>query len=380
MGKSKAKAHKSAPGKGKNKHSKAGASVKLGKVNLNLNKISRNDFIKGAGIALGSMGLASIGVSSVVQAEYPPGFPEECKIPAPVVPDYINDPGYGPAYVFSTLAALVDTFVPGKKGVPPQIPIFVADPVTGIKLDPNGAPIIVNLMDNLGAEGTETPGAVFIPPSQSGDFVPPSYPFLYMFLPNLGFDPQPVDGGGQTSLTNLLIYALDNFSKQILQNPALVFKDLDYDTRYQIVYLMDKPDMELPQFGNKSLIELMIQGLIEEIYAIAEENPDCDPPPIELATQIATQIALQQTAQAKQLITQSMFLNYYIYMSELCNIIPDPQTHEYKRNDDTSWNIIPLGAWDQIGYPGPNYKNPSYTSDYDGLKVTIADGKVKFIQ
>ena len=89
-----------------------------------------------------------------------------------------------------------------------------------------------------------------------------------------------------------------------------------------------------------------------------------------------------QAAEPKQLFTISNYLTMALYNFEYCNVVPagyDSQFRPlYQRNKAGGWDLIPQGSWDQIGYPGPSHKEPDYASDYDGLRVTIADDKVKF--
>lgn len=335
-----AKKKKSSSGAGKGKaksgSAKSGSSKGAGKaVKVDL---SRKDFLKMAGVTAIGLGTAAVGLGGVAKAQIPP----ECQLPEPVIPNFDAE------HTFKTLAAVADTTIPGV--LEQSIPVFGVNELGEI------VPLPVSPMENLGAEGEVTPGASFIPPN-GDDFVPPPYPFVYLFLPVLTYEP---------NIINQLVYFLDDSSKIVLQNPGALFKDLLYDERFFVFYYMDKLDY----FIAFRLVPYFAQLLAQQ---------GCPPQIIE---QLAPQYAQGFAVAAKQLLTLALSFTYTFYFSELCNVIPEDENGQsvYRRTKEDTWSIIPYGAWDQMGYPGPSDKEPSYTSDYEGLKVTIADGKVKFVQ
>jgi len=298
--------------------------------------MSREDFLKGVSACalVAAAGMSAIGMGETVSAQstLQSNYPQED--------------------IFKTLAAVVDTIVPGKKNVPLIIMDQNFQPLMN-----NGSPVTLS---NLGADGTSTTGAagyVYFPPYfvVFENTILPAYPFLPVVLPQLAHKPDILD---------VLILTLDTFAAPLTPpgypNPPIKFKDLPYEARYQIFYLMDKPDLLVPQL----------------IQQFCQANPQlCTPyPPQQVIDQIT-----QQAVAAKQLSTITIYATYFVYLSELCNVIPKivDSIPVYQRNPDNTWPIIPNGIWYQMGYPGPSYKNPSYASTYDGLRVTISDGKVK---
>lgn len=264
-----------------------------------LGNMNRQDFLKVLGTGAAALGAASMGLSSAVRAQVPQ------QPPANVVSELL------------ALAAVVDTVVPTSSKT--NVPV----------IGPSGQP--VGQLSFAGSSQTQTSGAV--------DF-PASYLYLYQLLPLISHEP---------SIVSWLSAILDQFAKMLTQNPQANFQGLDYDTRYQILYLMDKP-------------EALVPILLQNGYPMQE--------------------AINAAAQAKQLITPVVYLTFFIYYSEVCNVVPagtNPDTGLplYNRNPDNSWSILPGSAWEQLKYPGPSYKEPSYASTYSGLRVTIADGKVK---
>jgi hypothetical protein len=320
--KPKRKARKSASRKGRSSHSKSGASVKLGKATQALGKMSRSDFIKMAGISAAATAAGATVLGNVAKAQVPP---PSCT------------PSYNPVFdAFFTLAAFVDTALPGVEGYPVSIQVF--DPASGNL-------ITVGTMCNLGAPGTGTAGAAACPNS---------YNYSYLLAPILAHD---------KTIIQTLVSVLDSFIIPYSGIPPnyAKFKDLPYsDTPTQI------PD---PNNPGKNIV---IPGRYTILYLM--DKPDL---------LVARGVPLEDAANTKRLFTLAHLLVGYVAYSEVCNLFPSGQDSVtklpfYERNSDNTWNVIPGSFWDQMGYPGPSYKEPSYATEYDGLRVTIADGKVKF--
>lgn len=254
------------------------------------NKMTRAEFLKLSGLISAAAGISAAFRSGAAGAQAPPRS--------------------DPVQELMTLAAVVDTIAPTTRKT--QVPVFGPD---GLQ---------VGSLPSAGSANTDTAGAV--------DF-PGSYLFLRQLLPRFTHVPD---------FPAILSSSLDLLARTVTGIPDIFFKDLDYETRYGILYLMDKPG-------------LMVQG-------------GADP---------------QIAAQLKQLLTPVVYLTFFIYYSELCNLKPSEVQGNgmplFKRNLDRSWDLVPGSPWDQMGYSGPEYKVPSYASKYEGLRATIADGKVKIV-
>ena len=178
-------------------------------VNAGFNSgISRGQFLKTAGLGAAAIAATGLSLGGMVHAQTPPAYP--------------------PDYTFPTLAALVDTVIPG----PANTPIMI--------LDQNFQPIMQNgqplVMANLGSSQTATLGAagyVSYPPyfAQFPNSVPGAYPFLYIMLPLMARNGQ---------IISALVSTLDAFAKGITGDPDANFKDLSYDVRYVVIDQMDK--------------------------------------------------------------------------------------------------------------------------------------------
>lgn len=213
---------------------------------------------------------------------------------------------YPDEHLFKTLAAVVDTLVPGVLNQ--EIPIIQIDFDT-LQATHHGT------MTNLGAAGTDTPGAAIFPEC---------YSLLNVLLPRFAIEEHVV---------TQLIAILDQFASQL----RAAFKDLPYAARFRIMNTMDKP---------AELITLGIDPI--EAFAI------------------------------KRLFSLTMAVSLVVYYSEICNIVRD-ETGAFKRNEENGWDLRPEGFWSQADYPGPLFKEPDFASKYKGLKVRISDNKVKFI-
>jgi hypothetical protein len=334
----KKKKSSSGAGKGKSAHLKSGASVDPGKAAQTLKEMSRSDFIKMAGISAAATAFGATVLANSAKAQpLPPGCPNPHD---PENPDYKT---------YFTLAAFIDTVVPGELDVP--VPIFVVDHEEG---DPqNGYIVCAGVMNNLGADGTDKQGAAACPNS---------YNYFHALAPILSHE-----GYFLQLLEGALDLFVAPFSLKFNQLPYDDFTITDPNTqveigvpgRYTILYLMDKPDLLVPL--------LVQQGHTAEY-------------------------AFEQAANVKKLFTLSLYLTYTVAYSEVCNLhpsgavpvflpdnpIPVSFLPVYERNEDNTWNVIEDSMWHQMEYPGPSYKEPSYATEYDGLRVTIADGKVKF--
>jgi hypothetical protein len=233
---------------------------------------------------LATVGAIAAGISRDVTAQTP--YPEE--------------------HVFKTLAAVVDTLVPGVLNQ--EIPIVQIDFDT-LQTTHHGT------MTNLGAAGTDTPGAAILPEC---------YGLLNVLLPRFAVDEHVV---------TQLIAILDQFAGQL----GAAFKDLPYATRFGMMNKMDKP------------IELIPLG-----------------------------ISPFEAIEIKRLFSLTMSVSLMVYYSEICNVVRD-ETGAFKRNEENGWDLRPEGFWSQVGYPGPLFMEPDFASAYDGLKVRISGNKVEFI-
>jgi hypothetical protein len=381
--------------------------------------MSRGDFLKGISVAAAGFVATGVGLSGVAKAQEPEP-PDPCeKIP----PDYMECAKYGPAHVFSTLAAAVDTLFPGPEGLPILIMDQFFNPVPADTNNPNP-------MMNLGAEGIDTTGAVgYIPlgiPNEPGP-VPPSYSILYISLPS------------QTQTKNiidLIIFTLDQ---------------LVFGVNYSLI---------VPE-----LVPVLVPLVLEYIMGIpgcppepgSPPGPGCTPEAIEQATQIATQMApglvlyknlnpdtpyafkdlpygntseiifptgdpqnpihtgvyrkgrytilhymdtpelLREfipedtVVKAKKLFETLYFFTAFDYYSEFCNIVPSGEHPDgspiYERNKDGGFDIFPGSVWDQMRDVkgedlGPYFPNsyghnymPEAKPDYAGLVVKLVDKK-----
>jgi len=267
--------------------------------------LSRSDFMKGMGLAGAGIAAAGLGMGNIAKAQTPPT--ELLDV------DYL------------TLAAFVDTIVPGVEG----------NPVTIYKINELGNVVEAGTLENLGADGTTTLGAA--DPITIDYGIPPLYIFLEWIFPSIAYYPNAVVD---------LITTLNGFSEN-------QFKNLPYENREELI-------KTLISINDLTAIIIDSQGLpYEDAYA--------------------------QAYDIRSLLNGAIATTHLLYTSEYCNLVPsgiDSVTSlpSYKRNADNSWPIIPGGAWDQAGYPGPAFKNPSYACRYRGLKMTIADGKLKFIR
>jgi hypothetical protein len=326
-------------------------SKNVGKGKSGSDLLSRPDFLKTAGLAAAGIGAAAVGMSGIGKAqETSPYTPEE---------------------EYKTLAALVDTYVPGIKGEP--VTIFYID-------DTQNPPFVFDVMTNLGAIGTDTPGAAFLPTYPEDGVMYSVFPcYLYLGEALLSF------GITVQEVVSMLDSLTDVF------NPGKRFYELPYEDdfqdgdkvgwgRYHIMYMMEKPDL---------LVPLLMT------YYVSQGHPP----------EVAAYLAADKAAAATNIFRQAGYYTYSIYFSETCNIFPSESASEiplpppigmnlllppysYSRVEKSdpygeikyAWNIIPGSIWDQSGFPGPSYKNPDFASDYEGLKVKISDGKVNFIQ
>ncbi len=233
---------------------------------------------------LAAVGAIAAGISKSVKAQIP--YPDE--------------------HLFKTLAAVVDTLVPGVLNQ--EIPIIQIDFDT-LQTTHHGT------MSNLGAAGTDTPGAAIFPEC---------YSLLNVLLPRFAIEEHVV---------TQLIAVLDEIGSQF----GAAFKDLPYTARFDIMNKMDKP------------IGLIPLG-ISPFEAIA----------------------------IKRLFSITMSVSLVVYYSEMCNIVRD-DTGAFKRNEENGWDLRPEGFWSQVGYPGPLFIEPDFASKYEGLKVRISGNKVEFI-
>ena len=210
---------------------------------------------------------------------------------------------YPDEHLFKTLAAVVDTLVPGVLNQ--EIPIIQIDFDT-LQATHHGT------MTNLGAAGTDTPGAAIFPEC---------YSLLNVLLPRFAIEEHVV---------TKLIAILDQFASQF----GAMFKDLPYATRFDIMNTMDKP---------AKLIALGIDQF--EAFAI------------------------------KRLFSLTMYASLIAYYSEMCNIVRD-ENGAFKRNEENGWDLRPEGFWSQVGYPGPLFKAPDFASKYlrpeEGLRLKIS--------
>lgn len=287
------------------------------------NLMSRPDFLKATGMAAAGAGMATIGMSKTVKAQ------------APLDPD-------DHAHRIATLAAFVDTVMP-TMNVGVNIPLKDLDLSTGnlIDLDDSSGPVVMN---NFGSPETGTKGAV--------DF-PKSYLMMYYYqIPR-------VSGLVKEFVVDLFVEVLDGlaapFTPPGYPDPPIRYKDLPYDIRYQIFYWLGSDD---------SILTALMHGV--------------NPPEQLIKDAINAYDARSLAAVMFVFCIKTYYgpdINIEPYGYSLVN--GEFPLYKYERNSDYTWNLIPDSPWTQVGYSGPTYKNSDYACKYDGLRVTIADGKVK---
>lgn len=284
------------------------------------NMMSRTDFLRFTGISAAALGAATAGLSGIAKAQEPPPPPPSQET------------------VFKTLAAVVDTIIPGDYSqlemppLPPgAVPIF----------DANMTPLWY--LTTLGTTDTATPGAAFIPPyigSYNGKYymlaVPPVYISLYEFIPAFSGIPS------ETIVTILDMYD---------------FKSLPYPIRKEIFDGMRvNPD-------SAPLVSLLCQ-LTALLYCSEIHN-----------------LSYKYEIQSMGVVDGNGFpVPKYV----------DPETGAvpplldnlgmpiYERLSNNKWPILPFTAWDLMGYPGPLKQDTDYISPYPDLDVMIKQGRVIF--
>jgi hypothetical protein len=319
----------------------------------------------------------------------------------------LNCSVFGSAYVFSTLAAAVDTLFPGPEGVP----ILVVDQnFNPLPADPNNP----NPMTNLGAPGVNSPGAAgFITQTE---FVPPAYPVLFTSFPSQS----------QTkNIIDIVIYTLDQLVLAV--NGALVIPQIVQTIHEMIgspypgcppecppeliqaaeglVFCKNCTDPQNPVlYAFKDLPYGDTSEVIIPAHFLGAGMPPAPTPTgvyragrytimhymdrPELLGQI---LPVDTVVKAKALFEALYFFTAFDYYSELCNIVPSGYHPNglpiYERNKDGSFNVYPKSPWDRMKdvkshdlepyYPNSYDRNyyPEATSDYEGLKVKMVDNK-----